>query len=236
MHNRRLRLRRPSPALAVACLALFVALGGVSYAAVALPAGSVGARELRAGAVTTPKLRNRAVTTAKLRNDSVTSAKIARRAVGRSELVPGLVAGPPAVVHSETPSGLAGGVAAPLTFVDLPGASARIDLPGDVNRMLLVVRFSGESACFGGAGAEYCSARITVDGTEALPAAGTDFAFDATDAGSETATSWESHAMERTLTVGPGPHAVLVQWMVTSADTTFRLDDWTLVVEKFPVG
>jgi len=40
----------------VGYLALFVALGGVSYAAVKLPANSVGARQLRKGAVTKPKL------------------------------------------------------------------------------------------------------------------------------------------------------------------------------------
>jgi hypothetical protein len=41
---------------AVAYLALFVALGGTSYAAFSLPAGSVGARELKNGAVTAAKM------------------------------------------------------------------------------------------------------------------------------------------------------------------------------------
>lgn len=40
----------------VACLALFIALGGVGYAATQLPKNSVGARELKRGAVTPPKL------------------------------------------------------------------------------------------------------------------------------------------------------------------------------------
>jgi hypothetical protein len=40
----------------VATIALFVSLGGVSYAAVTLPAHSVGARQLRPGAVTTTAL------------------------------------------------------------------------------------------------------------------------------------------------------------------------------------
>jgi hypothetical protein len=40
----------------VAYVALFVALGGVSYAAVKLPANSVGAKQIRKGAVTKPKL------------------------------------------------------------------------------------------------------------------------------------------------------------------------------------
>ncbi|MDQ3857833.1 MAG: hypothetical protein M3327_05205 [Actinomycetota bacterium] len=235
MPTRRLRLRRPSPALAVACLALFVALGGVSYAAAVLPVGSVGTRQLRSGAVTKPKLRNRAVTTAKLRNGAVTSAKIARRAVQASDLAPGLVTGPPAVAKSETARVLAGATTQ-RTFVDLPGARAALTLPADVNRMLLLVRFSAESSCSGGAGAQYCPVRVVVDGMEALPAAGLDFAFDSTDSGSETGSSWESHAMERTTTVGPGAHTVQVQWAVTSAATTFRLDDWVLAIEKFPVG
>lgn len=39
-----------------ATIALFVSLGGVSYAAVTLPAHSIGARQLRSGAVTTTAL------------------------------------------------------------------------------------------------------------------------------------------------------------------------------------
>lgn len=42
----------------VATLALFVALGGVSYAAVTLPARSVGTKQLKSGAVTSAKVRN----------------------------------------------------------------------------------------------------------------------------------------------------------------------------------
>jgi hypothetical protein len=40
----------------IACLALFIALGGVGYAATQLSKNSVGARELKRGAVTPPKL------------------------------------------------------------------------------------------------------------------------------------------------------------------------------------
>jgi hypothetical protein len=50
------RLRRPSHATAVAYLALFVALGGVSYAALKLPANSVGTKQLRKHAVTLAKI------------------------------------------------------------------------------------------------------------------------------------------------------------------------------------
>jgi hypothetical protein len=51
-----MRMRRPSHATVVAYLALFVALGGVSYAAVRLPAGSVGTRQIRTHAVTLRKI------------------------------------------------------------------------------------------------------------------------------------------------------------------------------------
>jgi hypothetical protein len=42
-----LKRRLPSPALAVALLALFVALGGTGYAAVTLQKNSVGSKQLR---------------------------------------------------------------------------------------------------------------------------------------------------------------------------------------------
>ena len=50
--------RRPSPALVVAFLALFVALSGTSYAVSQLPAKSVGAKQLKSNAVTSAKVKN----------------------------------------------------------------------------------------------------------------------------------------------------------------------------------
>ncbi|MDX6690130.1 MAG: hypothetical protein QOG15_1587 [Solirubrobacteraceae bacterium] len=52
----------------VGTLALFVALGGVSYAAVTLPAHSVGTKELKTGAVTSAKVRNGSLRTKDFRN------------------------------------------------------------------------------------------------------------------------------------------------------------------------
>jgi hypothetical protein len=52
-----MRSRTPSPAMLVALLALFVALGGSSYAALSLPKGSVGATQLKKNSVTSPKVK-----------------------------------------------------------------------------------------------------------------------------------------------------------------------------------
>jgi hypothetical protein len=50
-------LRMPSPALVISVVALFVALGGTSYAAITgLPANSVGTAQLKNNAVTAGKL------------------------------------------------------------------------------------------------------------------------------------------------------------------------------------
>jgi hypothetical protein len=49
--------RRPSAALVVSLVALFVALGGTTYAATSLPINSVGTAQIRNGAIVASKLR-----------------------------------------------------------------------------------------------------------------------------------------------------------------------------------
>jgi hypothetical protein len=72
---------RPSPALVIACLALFVALGGVGYSAVKLKANSVKSKAIKSNAVTAPKIASGAVTSGKIADNAVTSNKIASGAV-----------------------------------------------------------------------------------------------------------------------------------------------------------
>ncbi len=48
----------PSPALVISVIALFVALGGTSYAAMTLPKNSVGTKQIKNGAVTAAKLNS----------------------------------------------------------------------------------------------------------------------------------------------------------------------------------
>jgi hypothetical protein len=70
----------------IALLALFVALGGTTYAATALPPNSVGVKQLKKSAVVTTKIANRAVTNPKLANSAVTELKLANDAVTQSKL------------------------------------------------------------------------------------------------------------------------------------------------------
>jgi hypothetical protein len=60
----------------LALIALFVALGGTSYAAVQLPAGSVGTKQLKKNAVTAKKIRNGTVTSVKIKDNAVTGADV----------------------------------------------------------------------------------------------------------------------------------------------------------------
>jgi hypothetical protein len=115
------------------------------------------------------------------------------------------------------------------SYVAVPGATATIAVPGDENGLILV-RFSAESQCAGGAAGNWCSIRILLDGTEMDPASGSDFAFDSVGSPQDF---YESHSMDRSRAgVGSGSHTVTVEWAVTSASTVFRLDDWSLTIER----
>jgi hypothetical protein len=66
-------IRRPSSAMVVACLALLVALGGTSVAAVSqfVPRNSVGTQQLKRNAVTAAKITPNAVRTGHVLNGSL---------------------------------------------------------------------------------------------------------------------------------------------------------------------
>src|SRR4051812_6096666 len=70
---RRLRPRRPSPAMVVALLALFVALGGVSYG---VATGAIDSREIKNNTVRTKDIRNNDVRGKDIRNSTITGADI----------------------------------------------------------------------------------------------------------------------------------------------------------------
>lgn len=122
------------------------------------------------------------------------------------------------------------------TLVDVAGASTTITVPSK-GKAIILARFSAESVCSGGAPSPgTCSVRILIGGVEAEPAAGSDFAFDGTDNGTEGQYSFASHSMDRSRgPLGPGTYTVRVQATVSTVGIVFRLDDWSLTVERVSV-
>jgi hypothetical protein len=82
---RAVRRRAPSPAMVVACIALAVALGGTSYAAIRLPAGSVGTKQLKRGAITGIKVRGNTLTGNQINEARLGKVPTARQADSAAE-------------------------------------------------------------------------------------------------------------------------------------------------------
>jgi hypothetical protein len=76
--RRVLRPRRPSPALVVSTIALFVSIGGIGWAA-----ATIGTNDIKNAAVTAKKLHKGAVTTKKIRKQAVTGAKVDEASLGQ---------------------------------------------------------------------------------------------------------------------------------------------------------
>lgn len=108
-----------------ATLALIVALGGTSYAAIRLPANSVGSQQLKKRAVTSSKLRANAVTSATVRNGSLRAKDF------KAGQLPAAAAGPPGpagatnIVSRRVPSlPVAAGAVGPVKMACNPGERA----------------------------------------------------------------------------------------------------------------
>lgn len=78
--------RRLSFANVTAAAALFVALGGTSYAAINLPANSVGTREIRTGGVGKAEIQTGGIGSAEVRTGAIGKSEIRKGGVGASEL------------------------------------------------------------------------------------------------------------------------------------------------------
>lgn len=71
MNPKSMLSRRPSASMVVALVALFAALGGVGYAATALPANSVGTKQLKNNAVTFNKIAPHTIGSARINPNMV---------------------------------------------------------------------------------------------------------------------------------------------------------------------
>jgi hypothetical protein len=134
--------------MVVACLALTVALGGTSVAAVSqLARNSVGPRQLQSGAVTNPKIRNNAVN----------SAKVAPRSLLRSDFAPGQLpagpigpqgpAGPAGPAGAAGPAGVIGAITVRSNSVSVDGGTAH---NGEYNTARVAVTCQGNERAISG--------------------------------------------------------------------------------------
>src|SRR3954463_8009632 len=96
------RIKLPSPAMAIALLALFVALAGTGYAAV-----KVNGKNIKNKTIAGKKLKNRTITGAKLKSNTLTGKQIKE---SKLATVPKAAA----ATTAGTANAVAGGVAAGL--------------------------------------------------------------------------------------------------------------------------
>jgi hypothetical protein len=115
------RRGRLSYANVTASVALFVALGGTSYAAIKLPAKSVGTIQLKSRAVTKAKIAPGAVDGSKVRNGSLTGADIAAGAVDGSKVRDGSLSG--ADIAGKVPAAVTADMLANVQRIVVPAAS-----------------------------------------------------------------------------------------------------------------
>ena len=148
-------LRRPSPAMVVACAALLVALSGTGMAA---------ATQLARNSVGTPQLKDGAVSNPKLKNNAVNSAKVAPRSLLRSDFAPGQLpagpvgpqgpAGPQGAAGPAGPAGVIGTVTVRQASVNVPGSASDKPTPNTfwASRTVNVSCNSNERAMSAGTG------------------------------------------------------------------------------------
>jgi hypothetical protein len=143
--KRHFTLRAPSPAMAVALVALFVALGGTSYAAFSLPKNSVGTKQLKKNAVTTSKIKKGAVTASKINTAGLTvpnalHANSANTATTAGSATPSGGAGGSLTGSYPNPT-IGSGAVTPSMFGSIPAAvvtnTTSESIPGDASHNIL---------------------------------------------------------------------------------------------------
>lgn len=153
----------------VSMIALFVALGGVSYAAINLPKNSVGAKQIKKNAVTGKKIKNNAVTTKKVKNGTLVAQDF------KAGQIPAGARGATGPAGPAGPAGAAGAAGVARAFArvaadgtlqpdvaGLPSQVKGVDA-GDVNKPAAPGLY-----CFGDLGFDPASAQVSLDGADAV--------------------------------------------------------------------
>jgi hypothetical protein len=144
---------RPSPAMAVALLALFVALGGVSYG---VATGTIGTREIRNNTIRSSDIRNGQVSSRDLRNNDVRGTDVRNGSLTGADLKEATLGKVPSAGQAD------------VAFS--PVAYARVAASGDVvesgSRGVADGNVSVESTsayCFRGLPFQFRTAQATID-------------------------------------------------------------------------
>jgi hypothetical protein len=242
-------LRRQSPALAVAIIALVAALAGSATATVFKVRSS---KEIKDGAIQlrdlSPSARKALTGTAGLSGargadgahgpKGDTGARGERGADGANGLNgTNGTDGRDAFTDVGTVAlaSMRGGFGT--TWSDVIGASTTVTVPAGRTATVSAV-LSAESLCNNGTAGDRCLVQILIDGQGMVPNGNSSPLFDISD-GTDTA-SWDMTSLVRSATaVGPGTHTVKVQASVTKAGADapgFSLNDLSVVVHAVDEG
>lgn len=171
----RILRRRPSPALVVACIALFVSLSGVSYG---VATGFIDSREIqnntilgkdiRNGTIRTEDIRNNEIRGFDIRNSTVRGVDVALNTLTGADIDEGKLGKVPVATNADlaTTATAADTAAKSLS----PVAFARVSSTGDVieasSREVAdanVTRDKAAAFCFRGLAFQFKSAQVTID-------------------------------------------------------------------------
>jgi hypothetical protein len=178
----------------ISVIALFVALGGASYAAVTLPKNSVGARQIKKNGVGASEIKKNAVRAAEIRSNAVGASEIKASAVstgdvadggiGAADLADNSVAGGKITDGSVGLADLAPEATGPRAFArvrangeletEAAGQSRGVDA-ADIQKDAGAPGGDGQTTgpgvyCFGGLDFTPTSAVVALDNTDSLPA------------------------------------------------------------------
>jgi hypothetical protein len=181
--------RRPSASIVISSAALFLSLGGVGYAATALPANSVGSSQIRSDAVTYQKIQPNSVGNVRLADGGVSNAKLASNSVSYNDIQAGAVGSKRA---------------------NLGQLQARVRKTCAAGTAIGAITYDGQPTCNPTLPAEYGTTDATTTltataatvTTKALPAGANYLAFASTELSATSATTAARVTVSCTLTVG----------------------------------
>lgn len=142
-------MRRPRITYAnvASSLALFIALGGVSWAATTLPKNSVGTSQIKSNAVTGAKVKNSSLTGSDIKNASLTPADFKGSVVGATGATGATgAAGPAGPAGAKGDTGATGAPGSAAAYASIDGFGPTIQSPYKKN-VLSVSRISTGRYC-----------------------------------------------------------------------------------------